>query len=161
MAEILDLHLLELARPERVVARIDLIAEALADLRDAEGHLETSRVDDVSEIGEDALGGLRAEIDLAAFVGHGAGVRLEHQVERARFRKRSLLPASRTGESCVLRFVHPFAEFVPGFRWVASKLPACFVKFLCVVRLNVVNFSQAAKPELLGAIDREFVLRRM
>ena len=38
--EVLDLHLLELARAEDEVARRDLVAERLADLRDAKGNLE-------------------------------------------------------------------------------------------------------------------------
>src|SRR5262245_18115434 len=36
MAEELDLHLLEFARTEGVVARIDLVAKRFADLRDSE-----------------------------------------------------------------------------------------------------------------------------
>ena len=41
--EVLDLHLLELARAEDEVARRDLVAERLADLRDPERHLVTKR----------------------------------------------------------------------------------------------------------------------
>ena len=39
LAEEFQLHLLELARTERKVARRDLVAEGFPDLRDAEGHL--------------------------------------------------------------------------------------------------------------------------
>src|SRR6058998_2011180 len=49
MTEELDLHLLELAATERVVARIDLIAERLADLGDTERQLEAGAVEDVLE----------------------------------------------------------------------------------------------------------------
>ena len=62
MAEELDLHLLELARAEGEVARVDLVAEALADLGDAEGELDPAGVEDVLEVGEDALGGLGAQV---------------------------------------------------------------------------------------------------
>src|SRR5579871_6716240 len=50
MAEELDLHLLELATAEREVAWRDLVAEGLADLRDAERHLDPGRVDDILEL---------------------------------------------------------------------------------------------------------------
>ena len=62
MAEELDLHLLELARAEGVVARVDLVAKRLADLGDAERQLEPRAVEDVLEVDEDALGGFGAEV---------------------------------------------------------------------------------------------------
>ena len=58
--EELELHLLELARPEGVVARRDLIAESLADLPDAERHSHAGRVEDVLELNEDGLRRLRS-----------------------------------------------------------------------------------------------------
>ena len=58
MAEELDLHLLELARAEREVARRDLVAEALAHLGDAERHADARAVEHVLEVDEDALGRL-------------------------------------------------------------------------------------------------------
>src|SRR5262245_29112507 len=45
--EELDLHHLELPRPEDEVAGGDLVAEALAELRKPERHLHASRVEDV------------------------------------------------------------------------------------------------------------------
>ena len=81
--EELDFHLLELAGAEGVVAGGDFVAEGLALLGDAEGDLDAGGVDDVAEVGEDALGGFGAEVDLAGFVLHGAGVGFEHQVELA------------------------------------------------------------------------------
>ena len=82
-AEILDLHLLELARTEREVARVDLVAKTLADLRDAERELDPPGVDDVLEIGENPLGRLGPQIRDIRLAFQGADKRLEHQVERA------------------------------------------------------------------------------
>ena len=61
---------------------IDLVAEALADLRDAEGQLDAAGVDDVLEVGEDPLRGLGPEIGDVRLALQGADERLEHQVER-------------------------------------------------------------------------------
>ena len=61
MAEELDFHLLELARAEGEVARRDLVAKALADLRDAERNADPRAVDHVLEVDEDALGRLGAQ----------------------------------------------------------------------------------------------------
>jgi hypothetical protein len=71
MAEELDFHLLELARAEREVARRDLVAETLADLRDAERHADARAVDDVLEVDEDALRRFRPE-EGGIFLGAGA-----------------------------------------------------------------------------------------
>ena len=86
-AEVLDLHLLELARTEGEVARVDLVAERLADLRDAERHLDAlaGLVADVFELDEDALRGLGAQVGGRAIIGRRAHLGLEHQVELARF----------------------------------------------------------------------------
>ena len=60
--EELHLHLLELAHAEQEVARRDLVAEALADLRDAERRLHAQRRGDVLEVDEDALRRLRPQV---------------------------------------------------------------------------------------------------
>ena len=83
LAEELQLHLLELADAEDEVARGDLVAEALAHLADAEGYLAAGGALDVLEVDKDALGRLRAQIDLAGRVLGDALVGLEHQVELA------------------------------------------------------------------------------
>ena len=59
--EELHLHLLELAHAEEEVAGRDLVAEALADLRDAERRLHAHRRRDVLEVDEDALRRLRPQ----------------------------------------------------------------------------------------------------
>src|SRR5213080_5609179 len=82
--EELELHLLELARAEEEVAGRDLVAERLADLRDAEGDLQTRRLDDVAEVDEDSLRRLRTEIRDVRRVLHRTDVRLEHEVELPR-----------------------------------------------------------------------------
>ena len=79
--EELHLHLLELARAEEEVARRDLVAEALADLRDAERRLHAHRRDHVLEVDEDALRRLGTQIRARRVVGERSDVRLEHQVE--------------------------------------------------------------------------------
>ena len=93
--EVFDLHLLELTGAEDEVARVDFVAESLTDLGDAERQLHATRVDDVLEVDEDALGGLRAEIGRGRSVLHGADVSLEHHVERAGRRERTRLAGGR------------------------------------------------------------------
>ena len=82
--EVLHLHLLELAHAEEEVPRRDLVAEALADLRDAERRLHAHRVGHVLEVDEDALRRLGPQERGRALVLHRADRRLEHQVEVAR-----------------------------------------------------------------------------
>ena len=82
--EELHLHLLELAGAEGEVARRDLVAEGLADLRDAEGQATARGGEHVLEVDEDALGGLGAQEGGRAGILHGADVGLEHEVELAR-----------------------------------------------------------------------------
>ena len=82
--EVLDLHLLELAVTEDEVAGGDLVAERLADLGDAEGELAAGGGEDVIEVDEDALSGLRPQVGDGGAVLHWPDVRLEHQVEHAR-----------------------------------------------------------------------------
>src|SRR5262245_6177452 len=85
MAEELDLHLFELATAERVVARVDLVAESLADLRDAERQLHPIAVEHVLEVGEDTLSGLWSEIRLVRFITDSARVSFQHEIELPRF----------------------------------------------------------------------------
>src|SRR5664279_2549902 len=61
--EVLHLHLLELARAEDEVPRRDLVAKALADLRDPERRPLARELQVVLEVQEDALRGLRAQVD--------------------------------------------------------------------------------------------------
>ena len=82
--EELQFHLLELAAAEREIARIDLVAERLADLRDAERHLLARHAEDVVELRENDLRGFGAEIGDAGAVLDRADERLEHQIELAR-----------------------------------------------------------------------------
>src|SRR4029078_3229596 len=82
--EELHLHLLELARPEDEVARRDLVAERLADLGDPERRLLARELQDVLEVDQDALGGLRPQVDLGSRLGRRPDVSLEHEVELAR-----------------------------------------------------------------------------
>ena len=63
--------------------------EALADLRDAERHLDPHRVEDVLVVQEDALGRLGAEVGLGVLVADRADERLEHQVEHPRLGQRA------------------------------------------------------------------------
>ena len=82
--EVLHLHLLELAHPEDEVARADLVAEALADLCDAERQLLAGRLLDVLEVDVGALRGLRPQVDHGRVRLHGSHEGLEHEVEAAR-----------------------------------------------------------------------------
>ena len=81
------LHLLELNGAEDEVARRDLVAERLAYLTDAEGHLGARRALYVEEVDELALRRFGAEIDdVLTLFGHAARG-FEHEVERADGRK--------------------------------------------------------------------------
>ena len=62
VAEELDFHLLEFPTAEGVIARVDLVAERLADLGDPKRKFKTAAVEDVLEIGEDALGRFGTEV---------------------------------------------------------------------------------------------------
>ena len=64
--EELHLHLLELAGAEDEVARRDLVAEALADLGDAERRLFPAGLQHVGEVDEHALRRLGAHVHLRA-----------------------------------------------------------------------------------------------
>ena len=83
LAEPLHLHLLELAGAEDEVLRGDLVAEALADLGDAEGNFHAAGLDDILEIDVDALGSLRPQIDHGAVILGRTDMGCEHQVEVA------------------------------------------------------------------------------
>ena len=95
MAEELDLHLLELARAEGEVPRRDLVAKALADLRDAEGNLHPRAVEHVLEVDEDALRRFRPQKGGPLFAAQRADDRLEHQVEFARLGQLALFELAR------------------------------------------------------------------
>ena len=82
--EELHLHLLELERAEDEVPRRDLVAEGLADLRDPERGLAARELGDVLEVDEDALRGLRSQVDVDARLLDRADPRPEHEVELAR-----------------------------------------------------------------------------
>ena len=97
LAEELQLHLLKLADAEDEVARRDLVAEALADLADAERDLAARRALDVLEVDENALCGLGAQIHLGGRVLGHALVGLEHEVEFADIGKVALA-AARAGD---------------------------------------------------------------
>ena len=97
LAEELELHLLELADAEDEVARRDLVAEALADLADAERDLAARGALDILEVDENALRGLGAQIHLGGRVLGHALVGLEHEVELADIGKVALA-AARAGD---------------------------------------------------------------
>src|SRR5437870_3187964 len=65
--EILELHLLELARAEHEVARRDLIAKRLANLSDAERRLLARRLQHVEKVHEHALRRFRPEVSDTGF----------------------------------------------------------------------------------------------
>ena len=80
-AEEFQLHLLEFQHAEDEVTGRDFVAEGLANLRDARRKLLARGAHDVLEVDEDALRGLRAQIQLGGGVLVHALMGLEHQVE--------------------------------------------------------------------------------
>lgn len=111
--EELHLHLLELAGAEDEVAGRDLVAEGLAHLRDAEGRLAARGGLHLGEVGEDALGGLGAQVGDGAAVLGGAEVGAEQAGELLGLGEHALVAAVRAvdvreavlGEAVVLRLV--------------------------------------------------------
>mgnify|MGYP006160816849 CR=1 FL=1 len=91
--EELHLHLLELARAEDEVAGRDLVAEALADLGDAERRLLPTRLQHVGKVDEHALCGFWSQVGNRRIGLDWAGMGLEHQVEIARLCERVLFAA--------------------------------------------------------------------
>src|SRR6266536_1237247 len=82
--EKLELHLLELARAESEVARVDLVPKCLSDLANTEGHFLARRFEHVLELRENGLGGLGTEIRDVFFALDRTDVGFEHQIELAR-----------------------------------------------------------------------------
>ena len=82
--EKLQLHLLELARAEGEIARRDLVAKRLADLRNAERDFLPRSLQHVLELRENRLRGFRAEIGDVLVRFERPTMRLEHQVEGPR-----------------------------------------------------------------------------
>ena len=80
-------HLRELAGPESEHAGRDLVAECLADLRDAERQLLSRGDPDQIEVQKDRLAALGPQIRDMLFVEHRPHVRLHHQIELARRRQ--------------------------------------------------------------------------
>ena len=100
-AEVFDFHLLELARAEDVITRVDFVAESFADLGDAEGEFFARGFEDVLELHEHSLRRFGAEVD-EVFVGfQRSGIALEHEVESARFGQIAS-PAGRAIRNAVL-----------------------------------------------------------
>ena len=83
--EELELHLLELARPENEVPRRDLVPERLPDLGDSEGDLLARRRLNIQEVYVGALSRLGPQIDHGRIILHRPHKRLEHEVEEAGF----------------------------------------------------------------------------
>jgi hypothetical protein len=101
MDEELELGLLELARAEREVARVDLVAKRLADLRDAERDLLARALAHALRVEEDRLTRLGAQERHGRRVLLRADEGLQHQVEVARRRpvvlRRALARRTRAG----------------------------------------------------------------
>ena len=79
--EELHLHLLEFAHAEDELPRHDLVAEGLADLRDAERKFHAARFLDVEEVDEDALRRFGTQVDRVGPFGRRSHLGGEHQVE--------------------------------------------------------------------------------
>src|SRR6266480_35897 len=84
-AKVFQLHLLELARTEGKIARVDFVAKRFADLRDAEWQFLSRNFQNIFELNEDGLRCLRTEVSDGAFICRSAHMRFEHQIKLARF----------------------------------------------------------------------------
>ena len=96
--EILNLHLLKLAAAEDEIARRNLITKRLALLSDTKRQVRVETIDDVFEIGEDTLGGFRAEVrNRLRIVGnrfHATRATLTIDAPRQLINRQLILPAS-------------------------------------------------------------------
>src|SRR5438128_11677031 len=81
--EKLELHLLEFARTEGEVARIDLVAKRLPNLANAERHFLARNFQHGFELRENGLRGFRAEVGYVFFALDRADIGFEHEVELA------------------------------------------------------------------------------
>jgi len=79
--EELHLHLLELAHAENELTGHDLVAEGLADLRNAERNFHTSGFLDVQEVDEDTLRRLGTQVNGIGAFGRRTHLGRKHQVE--------------------------------------------------------------------------------
>ena len=151
--EELHLHLFELASAEDEVARGDLVAEALADLTDAERRLAACGGHHVGEVHEDALRGLGPQI-VQAFLGlDRAEVRLEHHVEFAR-----LGPLTRLTGVGIANVGQPVGRRMAVLGLVRLDEMVCAVTLVRDQRLDqrVVEHLDVAggHPHLAGQDDR-------
>src|SRR5438105_847104 len=105
------LHLLELARPEDEVARRDLVAEGLTGLCNTERWLLARGGQDVAEVQEDALRGLRSQVGQAGLVLDRTEMRLEHPGELLRLCPGMPVTAVRTG------------DVIKAVLWLVTLLP--------------------------------------
>src|SRR5207249_6736157 len=70
-AKIFQLHLFELARAKREIARINVVSECFTDLRNTERQLLARHFENVYELNEDRLGGLGAQVCYGTLVRGG------------------------------------------------------------------------------------------
>ena len=83
--EIFNLHLLKFSATEDEVARCNFITKRLTLLSDTKWQIRIETIDNVFEIGEDALSGFGAEIRDTVLTLSRANVRFEHHIKRPRF----------------------------------------------------------------------------
>ena len=149
LAEELQLHLLKLAGAESEVSGRDLVAEALADLRDAEGDFAAGGALDILEVDEDALRRFRAQIHFAGRVLRHALERLEHHIEFANVRK--IASAAAGAGDAVLADV--FAHLLVGQGFDDHVDPVLRVVVLDQLVGAVAHFAAAAVDERVVEID--------
>src|SRR5260370_24462626 len=82
-AKIFQLHLLELARPEGKIARIDFVTKGFANLRDAKRQFLARDFENIFKLNEDGLRRLGPKISERRFILSRADEGFEHQIEGA------------------------------------------------------------------------------
>ena len=153
--EELHLHLLELAGAEDEVARGDLVAEALADLADAERRLLARGGHDVGEVDEDALRGLGTQIVQSLLGLDRAQVGLQHHVEVARLGPLTFGAAVRTHDVGHRHRVRVRQALLLGVRLLHVILPVALVAVQAFHQRIVEHLDVAGgHPDLAGQDDR-------
>ena len=115
--EVFDFHCLELERAEHEVTRRNLVAECLANLRDAKREFAAHRGGHIGKVDEHALCGFGTEISHVVRVVERADLCPKHSVEHARLAEhtaaiRALCSADLIGAIAILAFTQTLDERV-------------------------------------------------
>ena len=91
--EVFDFRLFEFKRSENELTGRNFVAEAFADIADAERKLDPGGIQDIGEVGENPLRRFAAQVNRKLLSLDDADRRLEHDIKR--FRRENVVPVGR------------------------------------------------------------------